>query len=288
MKILMLLPALLIASCNGNSQYIKETASPDLDEISGVTYTKGSDLLWAIEDQGNKNKIYGLDATGKAAKSITITNAVNNDWEDITTDAAGNMYIGDFGNNDNYRKNLAIYKVDNKSINSNRAETVSVINFSYPEQKEFPPKKSGRIFDCEAFFEHDGNFYLFTKNRSSKFDGSLSVYKVPNRAGTHSAQLMGSLNTCNLYKKCAITAAAISPDGKKVVLLSSDKIYVITGFTDDDVTSGTMEMYTLGHYSQKEGICFKDDNTLIIADEKDKKSSGKLYEVKLSELKTKS
>jgi hypothetical protein len=32
----------------------------------------------------------------------------------------------------------------------------------------------------------------FTKNRSSKFDGTF-LYKVPNRAGFHQAKLLGNL-----------------------------------------------------------------------------------------------
>jgi hypothetical protein len=35
----------------------------------------------------------------------------NIDWED-TKDKNGNLYVGDFGNNDNERKDLCIYKID--------------------------------------------------------------------------------------------------------------------------------------------------------------------------------
>jgi hypothetical protein len=41
------------------------------------------------------NKIYGLNPKGKLEKSITIQNAENIDWEEITKDKEGN-YIGDF------------------------------------------------------------------------------------------------------------------------------------------------------------------------------------------------
>jgi sugar lactone lactonase YvrE len=40
----------------------------------------------------------------------------NIDWEDITKDKDGNLYVGDFGNNDNERKDLCIYKIDKKSL----------------------------------------------------------------------------------------------------------------------------------------------------------------------------
>jgi hypothetical protein len=60
-------------------------------------------LLWVIEDS-NANKIYGLNPKGKLEKSITIQNAENIDWEEITKDKEGNLYIGDFGNNENKEK----------------------------------------------------------------------------------------------------------------------------------------------------------------------------------------
>lgn len=289
MKSLYILSPLLavtLLSCSGNAQQLNEIAETDLKEISGLEYLPQSKSLWALEDSGNENKLYRISRDGKSEAEITITNAVNTDWEELTSDAEGNLYIGDFGNNDNKRKDLAIYKIDKSQLGSPQAQASAKITFSYPEQTEFPPRKSSRIFDCEAFFEHKGNFYLFTKNRSAKFDGSFSVYKVPNRAGNYKAVLMGSLKTCDVYKKCAVTAADISPDGTKAVLLTGDKVFVITNFGNDNFASGTMHMLKLGHLSQKEGLCFKDNDTLLIADEKDKKTGGKLYEVKLSALKS--
>lgn len=276
-----------LLSCSGRAQQLKEVGTTDLKEISGLEYLPQSKSLWALEDSGNKNKLYKINNVGKSEAEVTITNVVNNDWEELTSDAEGNLYIGDFGNNDNARKDLAIYKIDKTQLAGKSATASSKITFSYPEQTEFPPKKSKRIYDCEAFFEHKGNFYLFTKNRSAGFDGSFSIYKVPNKEGNHKALLLGSLTTCGVYKKCAVTAADISPDGTKAVLLTGDKVFVITNFGNDNFGSGKMEMYELGHASQKEGLCFKDNDTLLIADEKDKKTGGKLYEVKLSDLKAK-
>jgi len=58
-------------------------------------------------------------------------------------------------------------------------------------------------------------FYLFTKNRSSEFDGTTLMYGIPNIAGNHAAKLMGSFKSCGDFRNCAITSADISPDGKK-------------------------------------------------------------------------
>jgi hypothetical protein len=40
----------------------------------------------------------------------------------------------------------------------------------------------------------NGNFYLFTKNRSKGFDGTFLVFQVPNKEGDFEAKLIGSYN----------------------------------------------------------------------------------------------
>jgi len=288
MKYYLPLFAIALLSCNSKSQEINtNTVKLKLKEASGVEVSSASDLIWVLEDSGNKNNIYGLNSDGKIQQTVKIENVKNVDWEDLTSDNAGNLYIGDFGNNDNERKDLCIYKVNSDNLKQDVATASQKISFYYPEQTEFPPKKSGLLYDAESFFEHNGNFYIFTKNRSKGFDGSVFLYKIPNQEGNHKAQLLGSFQACNIYKKCAITSADISPDGKTVAILSASRVYFLTDFSSDDFLSGKTEEIQLPEVTQKEGICFKDNETLLIVDEKDKKTGGNLYEIKISDLKSK-
>ncbi|MDQ6531619.1 SdiA-regulated domain-containing protein [Flavobacterium sp. LHD-85] len=252
-----------------------------LKEVSGITYFPENQTLYTLEDSGNKNAIYAIDSKGKLAKTITISNAANVDWEDITKDKSGNIYIGDFGNNDNERRDLCIYKVAKNQLNNEVAKTEYKISFSYPEQTEFPPKKKEMFYDVEGFFEQGGYFYLFTKNRSKGFDGTAFIYKIKNAAGTQKAVKIGEFKTCSNYNHCVLTSATISPDGKKVALLSHDKVLLFKNFKGDLYHKGTQTELSLNHFSQKEAIVFKDNNTLLIADEKTNKIGGKLYEFNL-------
>lgn len=281
--LLISIPFIFLLSCNHNSKLTTLT-DLSLEEVSGLEFIPETGALWAIEDSGNKNRLYRINDKGKPEQEITIENIENKDWEDLAADKQGNLYIGDFGNNDSDRKNLTIYKIDAASLNGKKASASSIIEFYYPEQKDFPPKKSKRFYDVEAFFEHDGNFFLFTKNRSSGFNGELYVYKVANRAGRQAAQRLGTLSTCGMYSKCAVTAADISPDGKTAILLSGDKVWT-TAFNPENIGKAKLQMHELGHFTQKEGLCFKDAETILIADEKDKRGGGNLYELKMADLK---
>lgn len=252
-----------------------------LKEVSGIAYFPETKTLYTLEDSGNKNAIYAIDSKGELVKTITISNATNVDWEDITRDKTGNIYIGDFGNNDNERRDLCIYKLPKNELNLDVAKAEYKISFSYPEQKEFPPKKKEMFYDVEGFFEHGGYFYLFTKNRSKGFDGTAFIYKIRNAAGTQKAVRIGEFKTCNNYNHCVLTSATISPDGKKVALLSHDKVLLFKNFKGDLFHKGTQTEISLNHFSQKEAIVFKDNNTLLIADEKTNKIGGKVYEFRL-------
>lgn len=273
----------LLACQQQSNNDLKELYSlpKKLKEVSGITYFPKNNLLYTLEDSGNKNAIYALNSDGKLAKTITITNATNVDWEDITKDKNDNIYIGDFGNNDNERKDLCIYKVAKNELNKDLAVAEYKVSFSYPEQTEFPPKKKELFYDVEGFFEHGNYFYLFTKNRSKNFDGTVFIYKILNAPGTQKATRIGEFKTCDNYNHCVLTSATISPDGKKVVLLSHDKIVLFKDFKGDLFHKGTQTEIKLNHFSQKEAIVFKDNSTLLIADEKTNKVGGNVYEFKL-------
>lgn len=287
MKSMIITTAMLfMMSCNYQTQQkieVVATLSKQIKEASACEISKASDLIWTIEDQGNKNILFGVDKTGKLIREITITNVENNDWEDLTSDDEGNIYIGDFGNNDNERQNLAIYKINAADLNKNEAQASEIIQFYYPEQTEFPPKKKERNFDVESFFIYKNQFYLFTKNRSSKFDGTTTLYRVENNSKEKlPAKKISEFVTCDKFNHCAITSAAISPDKKKVALLSSDKVWIFTDFKGDDFFSGKSNKIELDHFTQKEGLCFENNDTLLITDEAEKKGYAYLYRLNLT------
>ncbi|WP_264542211.1 MULTISPECIES: hypothetical protein [Flavobacterium] len=287
MKYLLFSATLLLMISAASCQEKQEMNEPEvlyslpksLKEVSGIEWVNNK--LWAIEDSGNENELYELDEKGEVIHSVIISNATNTDWEDLASDTEGNIYIGDFGNNDNDRTDLCIYKISKDSLGQEQSQAVSKTTFSYPEQKEFPPKKTERVFDVEAFVVFKDHFYLFTKNRSKNLDGRVALYKIPNKPGNQPAQQIGSFITCPEFNTCAITAADISNDGQKLALLSHNAVWLFENFKEDHFFDGKKTELPLNHYSQKEAITFKSNSALLIADEKIKKSGGKVYEFKL-------
>ena len=280
-KIFFLLSVLCLFSCtNFGELTLISNLSKSLEEVSGTEVVSNSKLIWMLNDRGNKSKIYGVSKKGKIVKVIKV-NAKNNDWEDLTSDEKGNLYIGDFGNNESRRKNLAILKVNAKDLLSSKKVEVEKIRFYYPNQTNFPPKRKQLFFDAESFFYHKNSFYIFTKSRVKSKFGKTALYKIPATKGNHKAEFISDFNSCD-EMNCWITSADISNDGKKVALLSPSSVLIFSDYNKDDFLSGKLTKIPFNYNSQKEGVTFKNNNTLLITDEKSHGVGGCLYELKIN------
>ena len=107
-KIALYISLLLASTCKTSDLDVIADLPNTLKEVSGIEITANSDYIWMINDSNNTSDLYGVNTQGKIKKVIDIK-AKNHDWEDLTSDDKGNIYIGDFGNNANKRNNLAIF-----------------------------------------------------------------------------------------------------------------------------------------------------------------------------------
>ena len=280
-KIFFLLSVLCLLSCtNFGELKLISNLSKSLEEVSATEVVSSSKLIWMLNDRGNNSKIYGVSKKGKIVKVIKV-NAKNNDWEDLTSDEKGNLYIGDFGNNESRRKNLAILKVNAKDLLSSKKVEVEKIRFYYPNQTNFPSKRKQLFFDAESFFYHKNSFYIFTKSRVKSKFGKTALYKIPATKGNHKAEFISDFNSCD-EMNCWITSADISNDGKKVALLSPSSVLIFSDYNKDDFLSGKLTKIPFNYNSQKEGVTFKNNNTLLITDEKSHGVGGGFYELKIN------
>ena len=253
---------------------------PKLNENSGLAYF-GGERVWIIEDNGNRDEIYAVNFQGELTQSFTVKNAQNRDWEDLAQDENGRLFIGDFGNNDNRRKNLAIYLLPSPEKEKGDKIEAKKLRFTYPQQKKFPPSAKKRLFDAEAFFYHKGFFYLFTKNRTKPFNGESLIYRLKAHKGEQEAEFLGSLTPCTTERYCKITSAALSPSGNRLVLIGYGKMWLIDKPDWDQLSDSPLQMIDLQWPTQMESVCFKDENTLLISDEQSESRGRYLYEYKL-------
>jgi len=271
---------LLITSCETGNLTTLVDLPLSLTEVSGIALDRPNGVIWMVNDSGNKPLLYGIDGSGDISKTIKIK-AKNRDWEDLAIDPRGNLYIGNFGNNDNDSKKLSILKIAADSITANKSSiTPEVITFKYPEQKKFPPKKNKRHFDCEAFFYFKENLYLFTKSRAPKHKGQTNLYILPAKKGNYEAKYLDTFTTCD-EPQCWVTSADINAKGDKMAILTENSVLVFSNLNTDDFFKSEYKRYPFSYNSQKESVAFKNDSTLYIADEYLGTSGGNLYSFKI-------
>lgn len=236
-----------------------------LREASGLERTS-SGLFWTHNDD-RFSILYGLDSTGRTIKTVHL-NHPNNGWEDLTLDKAGNMYIGGFGNNQNVRRNLTIYKVPDPDSITEQVYTAQRIEYTYADQRAYPPPPAEQNFDMDAFTCIGDSLYLFTKNRTQPFSGYTKIYTLPQRPGAHTALLIDSIFLGKgPMMHYWITSADVNPGGDILALLSHDCIWIVSGFKNNRFSSGKIHRIDLGGFSHKSGLCFISDSELYLVDE---------------------
>ena len=247
---------------------------PDfLNEVSGL-YVASPDSLWWHNDGGHSPTLYCTDRTGKILDGISLKTIKNNDWEDMTADDRGRIFIGDFGNNSNRRKDLKIYIYDL------RKKIIDSIQFKYAEQTAFPPDRTLQAFDMEAFFYHQDSLHLFSKNKAKYGNYQTRHYVLPAHPGDYTIRAVDSL----VLKRKVITGACISPDGKTVAMTAynygrflgifpwvKNKIFIFSEFKGNRFLEGNIRKRKAPGFifpKQYEALDFWDDKTLCVATER--------------------
>lgn len=167
----------------------KFTLPNELEETSGLLFI-GNRII-SHNDSGDGAKLYELDSiNGNIVRTITISNAANIDWEDITQNDT-HIFVGDIGNNVGNRQDLRVYKILKSDFLTSTQVTSEIISFSYEDQVDFSSQFNNHNFDAEAIVHYENSLLIFTKNW---VDLKTNVYKIPDTAGTHSALKISTAN----------------------------------------------------------------------------------------------
>ncbi|HPE34576.1 MAG TPA: T9SS type A sorting domain-containing protein [Bacteroidales bacterium] len=250
-----------------------------LSESSGIAVSHANSI-WSHNDAGNTNELFCFDTTGTIVRSLLILNATNVDWEDLTFDDQGRLYINDAGNNLNDRTDLKIYRIPDPETIVGTVAEAEIIEFIFEDQYQFPPPEPNLNFDIEAILWHTDSLYLFTKNRSNPQNGICKMYRLPALPGSHIARLTGSLFLGKSNKEARVTSADINFETGEVLLLTNSKVVSLINYPFNNFFGGEIrEFYFSDRLGQVEGVDFVDNNTLYLTEEASKKSAGFLYEV---------
>ncbi len=257
-----------------------------LKESSGIEIA-ASGGFWSFNDSKGEAALYRFDTLGNMQQTLEIVNASNVDWEDITKDKEGSLYISDTGNNKNDRKDLTIYKISELGKGSRNNKAIAEkIQYRFPEQTEFPPPRNECFFDVEGIFTKETYLYLLTRDRSKPFVGKTRLYRLPNVPGEYILEYLDEFMTDKDKKLGKVTSADLSPNGSTLAILSYGLIWLFKDFHGDDFFAGNVTQIEMPMQWEWEGLVFKDDCTLYLTKEKGSKRPPLLFRMALCNVET--
>jgi hypothetical protein len=239
--ILFLLFGLLTISSQ-TATYITDLQTPALDENSGLIFYNNK--IITHNDSGDAPNLYELDEnTGAITRTVTLNNATNIDWEDMTQDDSY-IYIGDIGNNSGSRTDLKIYKISKSDYNdADNTVTPEIISYYYADQADFTPNLNNTNWDAEGLISYDDKLLIFSKNW---VDNTVNVYSIPKTSGeVHSAILESRYNTNGL-----ITGVDTTPDESVVFLTGYSSTNAPFMFTIYNIPNANLDIFS-GTVSEK-------------------------------------
>jgi hypothetical protein len=146
-------------------------------EPSGVTTSPTyPGVLWTHGDSGAGNWLFAIDPQGRVLARLRVKGTINVDWEDITHDDQGNLWLGDTGNGDSGRRDLAVHRIPEPDPGGglHEVQVDRSVGYYFPEQTQFGNKRLN--YDSEALFWWRGQLWLLTKHRS---DDLTRLYRFP-------------------------------------------------------------------------------------------------------------
>ena len=240
-------------------------------------------VFWTLSDSGNKPEIIPIHADGSPVlgpqgpwSAVTLKGVKNIDWEAVTADGRGNLIVADVGNNLSRRKELQLYVFKEPALGASEVSDIRRLVFSWPDQAVYPDPEIAH--DCEAMFVVRGRLYLLTKHRR---DTSTDLWRVDLPALGEQAVLT---RISRFDAKGMVTDASISPDGKKLAVLTYRMAWVFDVPAEgEDFFHAPAKVAPLSPPLlswQVEGCAWLDAQTLLLGSEQ-----GDLFKLPLSSLK---
>ena len=129
---------------------VGKITNPTLDELSGLAFSRlEHDVLWAVNDRGNKPLLHAIRTDGSDLGAIGITSGHNRDWEDVAAFTLGStayLMAADIGDNRSRRKSCVLYVIKEPAVPKDGFK--HRINVNISTRIEFTYEDGPR--DCEA------------------------------------------------------------------------------------------------------------------------------------------
>ena len=231
---------------------------PRITESSGVVVSrKNPEVFWTHVDGGGKKQVlYAMSRSGQPLAEYRVTGALLDDWEDMAMDGQGHLFLGDIGNNEAQRQQIAVHQVDEPDparIKNGLVMVTRTWSLRFPRTP----------FDCESLFVWRDHGYLVSKVFN---DMRAEIYRfsLTNQAQAQTLELVGEIKIDS-----PVTGAGISPDGRLLGFVAKSGAFVYR--IDGDVARATRgkPFETKFRHEHIEGCTFVPEGLLATAESRE-------------------
>ena len=243
-----------------------------IDEASGIARSQRQrGVYWLVNDSG-KPRLHAVDGHGRKLGQVKLDDAKNVDWEDIASFVLNGipyLLVADIGDNDNKRRDVTIYVVEEPKTDQDEAEVAWSFDFSYPNGSR----------DAEALTVDIDNERILVL---TKREIPAVLYELPLRPTTDDRQRAKPLGvvrslpqpsrqdvefapaTKNWYWQPS--GMDISADGRAAVILTYRGVFYYRRRADElwiDALQKRPAPISAGDFSKAESVAFSPDGRSV-------------------------
>lgn len=239
---------------------------PPVKEASALVASRRQEgVLWTLCDSRNLPQLYAIDRSGQLLGEWDVTGGVNLDWESLSIDDDGRLYIADVGNNLLVPMRW-VYQIAEPLIErppegtAGGGEGFPVTSGSVRVEKAFAYTFPGDPFDVEGTFVRGNSIYLVSKQPDNARLWSLPI--------TESGPVQLTFE-CDLPAVHRATGADISPDGSQLAICTYADVLLYRLSSGED---GRLQLQRTGalpfRADKVEGCCWSGDEVLLISEDR--------------------
>lgn len=221
-------------------------------ETSGIVMSRAQVNWFWVHSDGDRNKVYAVDAAGTVLATVKVSGFTPVDVEDIAADSDGNLYLANTGDNTEVRDEVEVVRLPEPAPGATKATVTASWRLRWPDTPR----------DAESLVIHGGYGWLIARIRNDGEASSLVRFRLDAPGTVQTLEYLGDLPVFD-----PVAGADLTPDGTLFAITTKKGAYVWR--VDGDLSRALTEAPTFSWNStetQKEGACFVPQGLLVVAE----------------------
>jgi hypothetical protein len=212
---------------------------PRINEASGIARSPGHPGVFYLHDDNATDQVFAVDATG--TRAVLRLGVASVDWEDIASTPDGRIWIGDIGDNNATRPEIAVDVFTEPEVLTSTELPSTTYRLRYPDG---PHNAEALLVEPRSH-----RVYVVTKQATG-----AKIYAAP---ADLSASKVNALVPLQVAPPI-ISGGDFAPTGGAFVLRTYGRAFFYSGFGTQPVVE------RLPHEPQGEGITFTADGKHVL------------------------